>query len=1023
MNNIKLLIENKLQNVAEVKGFEDVVRGESLYKNLPLAIYYLDYSNREIVPDNLDNYQERLLSSDYYKNSGSLQWNYYLVFIRNEINEDLKREIEQNDIYSRKYVLSRNELESFFEYKKSESEIKTDIVIRWKEMLSRASLKDVFTKKNYKDSVDDFLFGDKNDIDIDYKDTTDQHAKTKIEIVNNLQLEPSFRRYPIKRRFSFSKVNLIYGINGSGKTSILDALELVICGKSARYYELSEQPRSIKMSYNTKSEDVYTPKDYRKYRERDNFWYKNSYVQGNNLQLGFNRYNYFNEEAGFKIKETQVYDYKEKFESLALGYEFSYIIERLKGFRKRFQDKKREYDNKFKDERLIISESKKQIEQLKKGFADPDKLLGELQSLLTEIRWNEKAYIKIKTDYSSLESSLSKAKSILTDILKIDINIDSNNYQTWNSRIGYLEKLIRQVEVNREQIEKIEKELVKKDKEKDLIKEVLGLLNRFNEYFITEEVKKIIGLDKRLKNKTSEYGFLNDIKEKASKVNWVKIGDEEKSLKEKLEFHSKTIEETEKIINEKKSNLKSVKRNLDRLTEVITEIKLLGKEYLKIQTDTKECPLCGAIYDNSELIEKIEFVKKEIKDNGEIELLSNQIKELQSILDKHESEYSELEKLENIARFYYKNENFKNQSLKLIIKDIKKVGESLVSLKKEIEKENNLKSQLNILGFSEKQLLSIEEDLINNYGYSSKELRENELKKTISEAENIYKQILSEIKQNDLKKNELNEIISGIIKKYNEEISISDRIKSIKNELRDLKKGISYMNELKSHINYSEDNELSLISLKINQVDELFERYKENKTQSEHFDFLDRSISKSRIRINKEIEPVLKKLEEGLDVIEKILKEDDRDKLLKEFFDDNDQQIQEIFQKIHSPREFSNVKFFKSDQDIILERSNGEYSNINEISSGQRTALALSIFFALNKKLKNGPNLLMFDDPVTYVDDMNILVFLDYLRELVIKENRQLFFATANMKLANFFEKKFDFLRSRNEFNNIILER
>jgi exonuclease SbcC len=38
------------------------------------------------------------------------------------------------------------------------------------------------------------------------------------------------------------------------------------------------------------------------------------------------------------------------------------------------------------------------------------------------------------------------------------------------------------------------------------------------------------------------------------------------------------------------------------------------------------------------------------------------------------------------------------------------------------------------------------------------------------------------------------------------------------------------------------------------------------------------------------------------------------------------------------------------------------------------------------------------------------LSFLDYLRELIVKANRQLFFATANDDLAFLFKKKFEFL-------------
>ncbi len=52
----------------------------------------------------------------------------------------------------------------------------------------------------------------------------------------------------------------------------------------------------------------------------------------------------------------------------------------------------------------------------------------------------------------------------------------------------------------------------------------------------------------------------------------------------------------------------------------------------------------------------------------------------------------------------------------------------------------------------------------------------------------------------------------------------------------------------------------------------------------------------------------------------------------------------------------------------------------------------------------------MFDDPVSFIDDLNALSFLDFLRLFVLKENKQIFFATANARLGNLFEKKFNFL-------------
>jgi exonuclease SbcC len=96
-----------------------------------------------------------------------------------------------------------------------------------------------------------------------------------------------------------------------------------------------------------------------------------------------------------------------------------------------------------------------------------------------------------------------------------------------------------------------------------------------------------------------------------------------------------------------------------------------------------------------------------------------------------------------------------------------------------------------------------------------------------------------------------------------------------------------------------------------------------------------------------------------------------------------------------------------------LKRSSGERSTISEISTGQRAALALSIFLAMNSGVSNRAPWLIFDDPVAHVDDLNILSFFDTLRDLLLLGSQQIFFATANSRIADLFVRKFDFLGSK----------
>lgn len=58
---------------------------------------------------------------------------------------------------------------------------------------------------------------------------------------------------------------------------------------------------------------------------------------------------------------------------------------------------------------------------------------------------------------------------------------------------------------------------------------------------------------------------------------------------------------------------------------------------------------------------------------------------------------------------------------------------------------------------------------------------------------------------------------------------------------------------------------------------------------------------------------------------------------------------------------------------------------------------------------------------VAHIDDINMLSFLDYLRQLAISGSRQIFFATADTKLAGLFRHKFRFLGE--EFKELRLSR
>jgi len=156
-----------------------------------------------------------------------------------------------------------------------------------------------------------------------------------------------------------------------------------------------------------------------------------------------------------------------------------------------------------------------------------------------------------------------------------------------------------------------------------------------------------------------------------------------------------------------------------------------------------------------------------------------------------------------------------------------------------------------------------------------------------------------------------------------------------------------------------------------------------------------------------ELNQRLKKLNEAFIVLEELKNNHSLGSAMDVALQENRISIEKIFCRIHSPAEFEGI----GENWTLLIRKDGTKSKLSQISTGQRAAFALSIFLSQNAELGNqAPPVILIDDPIAHVDDLNSLSFLDYLRDLVITSHKQIYFATANDKLATLFERKFDFL-------------
>ena len=328
MNTIKIIEAAKtiIPDLAEVK--KDVFRGTLNIENKIAGVCYLDLKND--IKENFEEYQEKLISKEFYSNPGALQWNYYLFLLNNQLSENEILGIENDDKYARKYVLNEEEFVDFFKINETQKLTQPNIVSEWKKALEEVDLQEVYTDQTYV-SVYERFASNKTIKDVAPRRSKGDGQVKTIQFINKLILKDNYRAYPKTiREFHFGKVNLIKGINGVGKTSVFEGIELMLCGKSFRNVNQPNPNGCLEAVFNNATKaDLYQGTNKTIYQSRDLKWYSSTYNRGNNLYNSFNRFNYFNADAAHSFASSKTEsDVMDALYSIVLGPEFGYIQER-----------------------------------------------------------------------------------------------------------------------------------------------------------------------------------------------------------------------------------------------------------------------------------------------------------------------------------------------------------------------------------------------------------------------------------------------------------------------------------------------------------------------------------------------------------------------------------------------------------------------------------------------------------------------------------------------------------------------
>lgn len=1021
-------LKTKYINTVSLNLDNTIYQSTEMYNDTPISINYFDFSQQ--IPETLEEiqkYHDDYILPSYYKESGSIQWNYYIYFIfddtEKKISNDVLNLVEKNKDYARKIIFNKKEFEGFLNenitdfYNHTEL-IGSDLIGEWRSKLDDNNLSMVYKEEIPKSRIVDELLALK-------EEETKKNKKQKKTSYKNIKFPTNdhafidsvhlgdYRTYPEKREFNFGVVNLIHGVNGAGKTSLLEAIELVTCGKTFRNQK-GDEPSADSLRLRFPSKEFTVPKDNAELQERDKQWYGSVITWGNKLYESFNKFNFYNADAAYNISGEK--DIADTIKNLVLGKEVAFYEKRVKESLEKFISEQRRLNKESEKLKPKILEAKQEIEALNKSTVGVDELQDKLLASLRALGWKKNSLYNDKLDLDDMFLEIAQLKENISNIQKLseftglynlgnfdtEYKIFVDDYAKLNDSLSRVREVEEKKKVFFKGIEETNKKIAN--------------LQKLAEWLNVDNISQLSGLDERLSELKKKYirleSLMCDIPPSEEMKKYLNM---EESF---LSFLSKLTSTTEKLKETRNKNLKDLKYLEDSIGTLNTYKSNLQDYVFKILTlsDSKtQCPVCRSSFSEDELKKLVDNITLRIDSIEEIQSLKKDIETLNNQIEASEKDSRIINILIKVGKELLPNMDFSITAGKVIIEKVLEHQEVLKKQKFDIENLEKQKQHFLSIGITEIEYSKF----INNYNerYSKEfgSLSEESLQKI----KKLY--LLELLSQEDTLKNfdekiDAEERIIAKLKldykvSFEEHQELLQYFTVRKNKLLSLQKEKDsmnlYINPQQMQIEYivSEVSELSVIAKQLSDI------LIQNKKSSLAVESLQKKVDDDEKR-NKVINENLDKLNDAIDVLEKLESVEQR---LFDFFIDNTEGILDVFMSIHAPKEFDGLKF---DDGIQLKRIGSQsYDSTTKISTGQRSALALSIFLTMNKNAKNAPKYILFDDPVSDIDDINILAFFDFLREISISGERQIFFATASSKIANLFKKKFDFLGEKFKYN------
>ncbi|HJZ11188.1 MAG TPA: hypothetical protein VJ521_03505, partial [Acidobacteriota bacterium] len=549
------------------------------------------------------------------------------------------------------------------------------------------------------------------------------------------------------------------------------------------------------------------------------------------------------------------------------------------------------------------------------------------------------------------------------------------------------------------------------------IEKNLSLVNRLAE-FASVGYEETYGACAKLEEQLEKIGPREEI---AGQIDLQ--ASERAKLQSYKQLHSETkaaIQGTVAAIDKAQAKLKQIHDRIGHSSALLTELKERGLAFLKQNKDIDSCPLCGTPMSPEVLKGRINAIAVE-PNSADVALTFREIEDLKARLSQSGAVMTQLDLLREFFQFEKTSTEWEMAKIKDLIAAVTKFRSSYAELQASASAAHKQLSKLRGRGYEEEEYKRIRA-LAKEAFPKLTDYTPERIVATRRTLETDAEQAHARIAELDKKITKERASIDRLLAKYLSNTYSPETISTLASRADILNEAKAHEKTITRYLEIRPSISLRTIAKDVTSVSKTANEILANSRSRKARNVEETKAAERLERINKELSIYVERearCKRAIELFTDLVEKDNEEKALAEFINANSANINLIFGRLHAPRDFTEVVI--EEGEISLRRADAKSATIHEMSSGQRAALALSIFFALNAKLSAAPPVLLIDDPVAHVDDLNTLSFLDYLGDLAIGGKRQIFFATANDRLATLFEQKFDFLS--NEFAKFSLDR